>query len=115
MEPVRPATMIAKTRADQQRRLAGRTGATTHDPVLWLAIAVAVLGSASGYTATVVGLEGYGPGALSLLRFLTASLALAVWVAVRPVRRPRLRDLPTILLAGVLAFSVSPSRSRADS
>lgn len=108
MEPVRPPTTIAKTRtdADQQQRLAGRTGAATHDPVLWLAIAVAVLGSASGYTATVVGLEGYGPGALSLLRFLTASLALAGWAVVRPVRRPRLRDLPTILLAGVLAFSV---------
>lgn len=108
MEPVRPPTTIAENRADadQPQRLAGRTGATTHDPVLWLAIAVAVLGSASGYTATVVGLEGYGPGALSLLRFLTASLALAGWAVVRPVRRPRLRDLPTILLAGVLAFSV---------
>lgn len=73
---------------------------------LWLAIATAVFSSASGYTATVVGLDGYRPGSLSLLRFLAASIALGACAVIVPVRRPRLRELPVLALAGFLAFSV---------
>jgi drug/metabolite transporter (DMT)-like permease len=86
------------------RRL--RRAAETGDPILWLAVGGAVLGSASGYTATVIGLGGYAPGPLSLLRFLAASAAVTGWVAVRGVPRPPLRDVPVLLLAGLLAFSV---------
>lgn len=114
MEPVRASTTIATMHADEQRRRAGRTDAATREAVLGLAIAVAVLGSASGYTATAVGLEGYGPGALSLLRFLTASLALAGWAVIRPVRRPGLRDRPRSCCLASWGSASSPSRSRAD-
>jgi len=80
--------------------------ATQHDPMLWVAVATAVLCSASGYTATVAGLEGYTPGSLSLLRFLVASAVFAVSAVVSPIRRPLRRDLPALMLAGFLAFSV---------
>lgn len=76
------------------------------DHKLWFAVATAVFCSASGYTATVAGLEGYTPGALSLLRFLAASAVLAVYAVVSPIRRPLRRDLPALMLAGFLAFSV---------
>lgn len=92
-------------RADATQRPRSATP-TARDPLLWLAVATAILGSASGYTATVIGLDGYGPGSLSLLRFLFASIALAGGAIVGAVRRPRPRDLPIILLAGFLAFSV---------
>jgi drug/metabolite transporter (DMT)-like permease len=80
--------------------------AKRRDFKLLVAVATAVFCSASGYTATVVGLEGYTPGSLSLLRFLAASAVLALSALVSPIRRPRVRDLPGLMLAGLLAFSV---------
>lgn len=73
--------------------------------VLWLSVAAAVFFSASGFTATVAGLESYSPGSLALLRFLVASFALAFYAAIWPMRLPRMRDLPALALAGFLAFS----------
>jgi len=78
----------------------------TRHPTLWLAIATGVLSSGSGYTATVVGLDVYRPGSLSLLRFLAASVALGACAMITPFRRPRLRDLPVLALAGFLGSSV---------
>ena len=86
---------------------AGRTAqAGMSGPTPWLVITAAVFSSASGYTATVIGLDGYGPGSLSLLRFLTASVALGAGVMITRIRPPRPRDLPVLALAGLLAFSV---------
>ena len=106
-QPAGSATRVSDARGGGRMRRRDHGVATrSHDPTLWAAIAVAVVGSASGYTATVIGLEGYGPGSLSLLRFLIASVALAGPAAAGSIRRPHLRDLPVILLAGFLAFSV---------
>jgi drug/metabolite transporter (DMT)-like permease len=92
---------------DAPSSAAGRTAqAGTSGPTLWLVITAAVFSSASGYTATVIGLDGYGPGSLSLLRFLTASVALGAGVMITRIRPPRPRDLPVLALAGLLAFSV---------
>ena len=71
---------------------------------LWAAV-VAVFLSASGFTATVSGLEGYSPGPLALLRFLVASSVLALYAAFSGMRLPRAGDLPALALAGFLAFS----------
>lgn len=73
--------------------------------MLWIAVAAAVFLSASGFTATEVGLEGYSPGSLALLRFLVASLVLAFYAALWRMRLPKARDLPALALAGFLAFS----------
>ena len=72
---------------------------------LWIAVGAAVFFSASGFTATEVGLEGYSPGSLALLRFLVASFVLALYAALRGIRLPKMRDLPALALAGFLAFS----------
>jgi drug/metabolite transporter (DMT)-like permease len=75
------------------------------DITLWIAVAAAVFFSASGFTGTEVGLEGYSPGSLALLRFLVASFVLALYAALWRMRLPKARDLPALALAGFLAFS----------
>jgi drug/metabolite transporter (DMT)-like permease len=75
------------------------------DFMLWMAVAAAVFFSASGFTGTEVGLEGYSPGPLALLRFLVASFVLALYAALWGMRLPEVRDLPALALAGFLAFS----------
>jgi drug/metabolite transporter (DMT)-like permease len=68
-------------------------------------VAAAVFFSASGFTGTEVGLDGYSPGPLALLRFLVASFVLALYAALSRMRLPKVRDLPALALAGFLAFS----------
>jgi drug/metabolite transporter (DMT)-like permease len=75
------------------------------DFMLWMAVVAAVFFSASGFTGTSVGLEGYSPGPLALLRFLVASFVLALYAALSRMRLPEARDLPALALAGFLAFS----------
>ncbi|MGD9675784.1 MAG: DMT family transporter [Candidatus Bipolaricaulia bacterium] len=59
----------------------------------------------SAFAAIRVGLSAYGPGELALLRFLTASAVLAAAAVARRTRLPRARDLPLILLLGVLGIT----------
>ncbi len=70
-----------------------------------MAVAAAVFFSASGFTGTVAGLEGYSPGPLALLRFLIASFVLALYAVLWRMPLPKVRDLPVLALAGFLAFS----------
>ena len=56
---------------------------------------------ASSFPGIRAGLDGYSPFELAALRFLVASLALAGLAPWLKVRRPRMKDLPLIL---VLAF-----------
>jgi len=71
-----------------------------------VALSAALLLWASAFAGIRAGLRGYSPGHLALLRFLTASLVLAVYALVRGVRLPERRDLPGLLLAGFLGISV---------
>jgi hypothetical protein len=73
---------------------------------LWVAVAAAVFFSASGFSATVAGLADYAPGSLALLRFLVASVLLALYAALSGMRLPHVRDFPALALAGFLGFSV---------
>jgi drug/metabolite transporter (DMT)-like permease len=75
------------------------------DARLWIAGAAAVFFAASAFPAISVGLEGYAPGHLALLRFLTASFVLAIYAVFSGMRLPEARDLPAVALAGFLAFS----------
>lgn len=76
------------------------------DLKLRLAVATAVFLSASGFTATVTGLEHFSPGPLALLRFLVASFVLAPYAALGRMSRPRTKDLPALAIAGLLGFTV---------
>jgi drug/metabolite transporter (DMT)-like permease len=86
------------------------------EPSTWLAIAGVLLLWASAFAgiraglrltpAGVPGPDGYGPGELALLRFGTASAALALYALARRMRLPVRADLPQIGLAGFLGISV---------
>jgi drug/metabolite transporter (DMT)-like permease len=70
------------------------------------ALAATVFLWASSYSAIRVGLNAFGPGQVALARLAVASLVLAVYALAVRMRLPERRDLPTVLLAGFLAFGV---------
>lgn len=77
----------------------------------YLSIFVALIFWASAFAGIRAGLrgphspQGYGPGELALLRFGTASIALALYAIVSRMRLPNRRDLPVIALAGFLGIT----------
>lgn len=75
----------------------------------WLALAVALLFWSSAFVAIRAALQGFSPGHLALLRFLTASAALvplALWHRARAgsFPWPAWRDVPAVLWHGFLGF-----------
>ena len=86
------------------------------EPLTWAAIACTLLLWASAFAgikagmrltpAGIPGPDGYGPGQVALLRFATASLALAVYALATRMRLPAIEDVPRIVLAGFLGISV---------
>ncbi|MDR3682575.1 MAG: DMT family transporter, partial [Geothrix sp.] len=86
------------------------------DPRTWMAIAGVLLLWASAFAgiragmritpAGGIGADGYGPGELALLRFGTASAALALYGLATRMRLPARSDLPGIGLAGFLGISI---------
>jgi drug/metabolite transporter (DMT)-like permease len=60
---------------------------------------------ASAFPGIRAGLEGYSPYHLALLRFLIASITLALLACVMRIRLPRAGDLPRLLLLGFLGFA----------
>jgi len=60
---------------------------------------------ASAFAGIRAGLTGYSPGQLALLRFLVASLALAIYAIASHMTLPEKRDLPGIALTGLLGIS----------
>ncbi len=75
----------------------------TSGPLLSL-LATVVLW-ASAFAAIRSALESYTPGHLTLLRFLTASVALGVYAVATRLRLPTTRDLPALVVAGFLGIS----------
>ena len=75
------------------------------DARLSIAVVAAVFFAASAFPGISAGLEGYSPGHLALLRFLVASIVLAIYAVSSGIRLPAARDLPAVALAGFLAFS----------
>ncbi|NPV89269.1 MAG: EamA family transporter [Firmicutes bacterium] len=71
-----------------------------------LAVVFTLVFWASAFAGIRVGLQGYGPGQMALLRFLVASLVLAAYAVVKKMRMPEPRDIPTLVIAGVLGISV---------
>ncbi|PQJ34698.1 hypothetical protein BSZ35_08880 [Salinibacter sp. 10B] len=60
----------------------------------------------SAFPGIEAGLEAYAPGQLALLRYLFASVTMAVIAFFRPFRAPRRRDLPGIIGLGMMGFTV---------
>lgn len=70
-----------------------------------LALAAALVLWSSAFAGIRVGLTTYPPAQLALLRFLVASLTLAIYAAAAHFRRPQLRDVPLLALTG--AFGIT--------
>jgi drug/metabolite transporter (DMT)-like permease len=60
----------------------------------------------SAFAGIRAGLHSYTPTHLALLRFLTASVILAVFAASTRMRLPRRRDIPLVFLLGLLGFAL---------
>lgn len=71
-----------------------------------LALGLTVFLWASAFAGIRVGLEHYTPGQVALMRFLVASVALAVYAGATRMRMPEARDLPAVVVSGALAFTV---------
>jgi drug/metabolite transporter (DMT)-like permease len=72
----------------------------------WVALGVTVVIWASAFAGIRLALRAYSPGHLTLLRFLVASLVLAIYAALRRMRLPAPRDLPALALLGFTGFSL---------
>lgn len=72
---------------------------------LVLATAAVILCWAYSPVGIHIGLEGYSPGHLALLRFLIASLFMAAMALVLKISLPRWRDLPWLLVLGFFAIA----------
>lgn len=70
-----------------------------------LAAFITIIFWASAFAGIRAALPSYSPGALALLRFLTASLAIGILAFHGGLRFPETRDLPFIFLAGFLGIA----------
>lgn len=61
---------------------------------------------ASAFPAIRAALEAYQPGHLSLLRLLIGSIILGIAAWIMRIPLPQIRDVPVILLLGLMGFSV---------
>lgn len=77
-------------------------------PVLKLVLATAVVIVCWAYSPVGIhiGLEGYEPGQLALLRFLIASSFMGVIALVKRIALPRWCDLPWLLVLGFFAITL---------
>lgn len=70
-----------------------------------LALAATLVLWASAFAGIRAGLHAYSPGQLAVLRFVVASLVLVVYASIAHFRRPRWRDIPGLLLSGIIGIS----------
>jgi len=71
-----------------------------------LAITVTLILWASAFAGIKVGLKGYSPGHLVLLRFLTASLVLLIYAVLTRMPLPEKKDVPVLLSLGFIGITV---------
>ncbi|MEO6678578.1 MAG: EamA family transporter, partial [Pseudomonas sp.] len=77
-------------------------------PPLKIILAMAFVVGCWGYSPTGIhiGLQAYAPGHLALLRFLVASVFMAVIAMFNGISLPKLRDLPLLIALGFFAVSL---------
>jgi drug/metabolite transporter (DMT)-like permease len=69
------------------------------------ALGAALVLWASAFAGIRAGLGAYSPAHLAILRFLVASLVLAIYAGIAHFRRPEARDLPGLILTGALGIT----------
>ncbi|HET7208198.1 MAG TPA: DMT family transporter [Terriglobales bacterium] len=70
-----------------------------------LALATTLVLWSSAYAGIRAGLRGYAPASLAVLRFLTASVVLAVYASFAHFRRPALHEVPGLVLTGAVGIT----------
>ncbi len=70
-----------------------------------LVLAATLVLWASAFAGIRAGLHAYLPGQLAVLRFLVASITLAVYAAIAHFRHPELRDIPGLTLCGIIGIT----------
>ena len=70
-----------------------------------VALAFALVIWASAFAGIRAGLRAYSPANLAILRFLVASLVLAIYAGIAHFRRPELRDIPGLILTGAIGIT----------
>jgi drug/metabolite transporter (DMT)-like permease len=60
---------------------------------------------ASAFAGIRAGLRAYSPENLAILRFLIASLVLAIYAGIAHFRRPEFRDIPGLALTGAIGIT----------
>jgi drug/metabolite transporter (DMT)-like permease len=73
---------------------------------LVIALSICLILWASAFAGIRLGLRGFGPGQLALLRFMIASLSLLIYALIVRLPLPSPRDLPMLFLMGFLGFTV---------
>jgi drug/metabolite transporter (DMT)-like permease len=86
-------------------RLSAIHGNTKINVRILAAILITVCFWASAFAGIRVGLRAYSPEHLVLLRYLTASLVLAIYALATRMPLPRWRDLPAIMMTGVIGIA----------
>ena len=70
-----------------------------------LALAFTLVLWASAFAGIRAGLRAYLPGQLAVLRFLVASITLAIYAGFAHFRRPEPRDIPGLTLCGIIGIT----------
>jgi len=70
-----------------------------------VALAFTLIVWASAFAGIRAGLHASSPANLAILRFLIASLVLAIYAGIAHFRRPELRDVPGLILTGALGIT----------
>ncbi|HTZ96426.1 MAG TPA: DMT family transporter [Terriglobales bacterium] len=70
-----------------------------------LALAASLVLWASAFAGIRAGLRAYSPGQLAVLRFIVASSVLVVCASVAHFRRPQPRDIPGLILSGIIGIT----------
>ncbi|MDD3012166.1 MAG: EamA family transporter [Candidatus Gastranaerophilales bacterium] len=61
---------------------------------------------ASAYTAIQIGLQGFSPESLALMRFFIASIILGVYVLFKKISPPDIKDVPLLFVCGFMGISL---------
>jgi len=89
------------------KRAVPRDFTPVHMPArAYVALAVALVFWASAFAGIRAGLRGYAPAHLALFRYLIASAVLGVYARFAHFRRPALRDIPWLVVAGSLGITI---------
>src|SRR3981081_4764009 len=70
-----------------------------------VALAFTLVVWASAFAGIRAGLRAYSPANLAIVRFLVASLVLAIYAGIAHFRRPELRDIPGLVLTGAIGIT----------